>query len=76
MLQLSGPPEQAAAQLIAHLQAKGILGKDGELETKSLSQKEPDPEPEKGHLAGSWGGSPWIPKNNQNELREAQKAQK
>ena len=31
MLLLSGPPEEAAAQLIAHLQAKGVLDARGEL---------------------------------------------
>ena len=31
MLQLSGPPEEAAAQLIAHLQAKGVFDARGEL---------------------------------------------
>ena len=33
MILFTGPPAEAAAQLIAHLTAKGILTEDDELET-------------------------------------------
>ena len=40
-VQLTGPPQEAAAQLIAHLQAKGILGEAGNRKHEAAEKTAP-----------------------------------
>ena len=53
MLRLTGPPEEAAAQLIACLKAKGILDEAGEVTLETPQKEAIDPPASKGGEAGA-----------------------
>ena len=57
-LQLTGPPEEAAAQLIAYLKAKGILDEAGEVTLETPQKEAIDPPPPSKPKGGEAGGRP------------------